>query len=90
MIIFQILDRDELEFPFAEPRVFEDLETGVRRVVTPAVARARYQERFNQFMADYRELFRRLEMPACVVRTDENPWAALALFLSERKRPFSA
>src|SRR5947199_29887 len=26
VILFQILDRDEVEFPFTEPKVFEDLE----------------------------------------------------------------
>ena len=36
VIIFQVLDRDETEFPFTESRLFEDLETGVRRMVTPA------------------------------------------------------
>jgi len=85
-IIFQILDRDETNFPFTEAKVFEDLETGIRRIVTPAAARQRYLERFNQFMAAHRELFRSLEMPHCVVRTDENPWHALAMFLAERKR----
>jgi uncharacterized protein (DUF58 family) len=86
VLVFQVLDRDELEFPFAEPRVFEDLETGARRVVTPALVRARYQERFREFMTPYYDLFQQLEMPHCVVRTDENPWGALALFLNRRKR----
>lgn len=86
VLVFQVLDRDELEFPFAEPRVFEDLETGARRVVTPDLVRARYQERFREFMAPYYDLFQQLEMPRCVVRTDENPWGALALFLNRRKR----
>jgi uncharacterized protein (DUF58 family) len=86
VLIFQVLDRDELEFPFADPNIFEDLETGVRRVVAPAASREKYLSRFNAFMDDYRELFRSLEMPHCVVRTDENPWRALALFLAERKR----
>ncbi|PYJ06571.1 MAG: hypothetical protein DME25_06380 [Verrucomicrobia bacterium] len=86
VIIFQVLDRDELEFPFTEPKVFEDLETGVRRVVSPAAARETYLERFNAFMAAYQDLFHSLEMSHCVVRTDENPWRALAVFLSERKR----
>jgi uncharacterized protein (DUF58 family) len=86
IIVFQVLDRDELEFPFAEPRVFEDLETGVRRVVSPEAVRAKYLERFNAFMDRHRALFRELEIPHCVVRTDENPWHALALFLNERKR----
>jgi uncharacterized protein (DUF58 family) len=86
VIVFQVLDRDELEFPFTEPKVFEDLETGHRRVVTPAAAREKYLARFNAFMDSYREFFRGLEMTHCVVRTDENPWRALALFLAERKR----
>ena len=86
VIIFQVLDRDELEFPFQEPNVFEDLETGMRRVVAPAAAREKYLARFGIFLERYRELFRSLEMPHCVVRTDENPWRALALFLTERKR----
>src|SRR5437867_4662262 len=86
VIIFQLLDRDELQFPFTGPKVFQDLETGVRRAVTPDVARQSYLTRFNAFMEGYRQLFQTLEMAHCVVRTDENPWRALALFLSERKR----
>jgi hypothetical protein len=86
VMVFQVLDRDELEFPFAEARVFEDLETGVRRVISPSAVRAKYLERFNAFMEPHYELFRSLEMPHCIVRTDENPWRALALFLAQRKR----
>ncbi len=86
VIIFQVLDPDEVEFPFTEPRLFEDLETGVRRMVTPATARESYLARFNAFMEAHREMFRGLEMSHCVVRTDENPWRALAHFLAERKR----
>jgi hypothetical protein len=75
-----------LEFPFTEPKIFEDLESGARRVISPVAAREAYLGRFNEFMTAHRELFRTLEMPHCVVRTDENPWRALALFLAERKR----
>jgi hypothetical protein len=66
--------------------VFEDLETGVRRIVSPSDVRERYLSRFNAFMEQYRDLFRSLEMSHCVLRTDENPWRALAMFLAERKR----
>jgi uncharacterized protein (DUF58 family) len=86
VIIFQILDRDELEFPFLDPKIFEDLETGGRRAVNPQAAREKYLARFNAFMASYKELFRSLEMAHCLVRTDQNPWHALAMFLAERKR----
>lgn len=86
VIVFQVLDADELDFQFAEPRLFEDLETGTRRIVSPAGARQKYLSRFEAFMASYRSLFQSLEMAHCVVRTDQNPWGALAMFLAERKR----
>src|SRR5436190_11919129 len=56
VIIFQVLDRDETDFPFSDPKIFEDLETGTRRVVSPAAARERYLERFKSFMAEYEQL----------------------------------
>jgi len=86
VLVFQVLDRDEVEFPFTETRVFEDLESEMRRVVTPAAVRDQYLARFNEFMAAHSALFRALEMPHCVVRTDQDPWNALAMFLAERKR----
>ncbi len=85
-LIFQVLDADEIDFPFTDAKIFEDLETGARRAIAPAVVRKQYLARFNQFMAAHRALFRSLEMPHCLVRTDENPWRALAQFLAEMKR----
>jgi uncharacterized protein (DUF58 family) len=86
VLVFQVLDADEIEFPFTESKLFEDLETGVRRMVTPTAIRQTYLARFEAFMGGYHNLFRSLEMSLCVVRTDENPWRALAHFLAERKR----
>ena len=86
VIVFQVLDPDEMEFPFTEPKLFEDLETGARRMVSPVAARQSYLARFNAFMEAHRQTFRGLEMSHCVVRTDENPWRALAHFLADRKR----
>src|SRR5512136_856540 len=62
VIVFQVLDRDETEFPFTESRLFQDMETGVRRLVTPATARESYLTRFKAFMEAHRDLFRSLEM----------------------------
>lgn len=84
-IVFQILDADEIDFPFTDPRTFEDLESGQRRIVNPTAARQRYLKRFEAFMGEHRELMRRLEIPHCVVRTDEDPAQALALFLAQRR-----
>jgi hypothetical protein len=75
-----------MNFPFEEPVVFEDLESGARRAVDSPSVRSTYLERFDQFMDGRRKLFGKLEIPHCVVRTDDNPGKALAMFLSERKR----
>jgi uncharacterized protein (DUF58 family) len=88
VMLFQVLDADELEFSFSEGGIFEDIETGHRRMIAPAQARKKYLEKFNEFMAAYTGLFRQLEMPHCIVRTDEDPGQALALFLTERRRLF--
>lgn len=85
-LIFQILDRDEIEFPFAESSVFSDLESGTRRTVDPGASREHYLTRFEAFMQEHRELFQTLEMPQCLIRTDREPWEALTLFLTQRKR----
>jgi uncharacterized protein (DUF58 family) len=86
VMVFQVLDRDETDFPFTEPALFEDLESGARRAVSPSVVREKYLSRFNEFMATHRQLLSSLEMAHCVVRTDDNPWRVLARFLAERKR----
>ena len=85
-LIFQVLDQDEIEFPFADSAVLRDLETGTRRNVNPAAAKNNYLARFEAFLDEYRDLFQNLEMPHCVVRTDREPWQALTLFLNERRR----
>ena len=85
-MIFQVLDRDELEFPFTDSAVFHDLEDGTRRLIDPTAARASYLSKFEAFLTEYRDLFQTLEMPHCVVRTDGEPWEALTLFLNERRR----
>ncbi|GIW90195.1 MAG: hypothetical protein KatS3mg109_0627 [Pirellulaceae bacterium] len=85
-LVFQILDADEIEFPFDHPAVFEDLETGQRRRVRPAAVRDRYRERFERFMQEHRRLLEGLEIPLCLVRTDQSPWQTLGEFLSWRRR----
>lgn len=85
-LVFQVLDPDEIDFPFAEGTVLEDLETGERRQYEGAEIRALYRERFAAFMDAYRELFQRLEIPHVVLRTDEDPGQALGRFLAERAR----
>lgn len=45
--LLQILDRAELDFPFEQAALFEDVESGDQRHVEPAAMRTRYLERFH-------------------------------------------
>lgn len=46
--VIRILDPAELEFPFQEPALFHDVETGRQLYVDPEIARKQYQERLQQ------------------------------------------
>ena len=86
VVAVQVLDGDEVEFPFVGGARFEDPETGDRREVEPGRARARYLERFASFQADLSDCFRRHRVSSAVVRTDADPGRALASLLVERSQ----
>lgn len=85
LLVLQVLDRDELEFPFAEEMIFEDPESGQRRRVSPAAARDAYLQRFTAFLDKHRDQLRGLEAHHRIVRTDEAPWQAIQTFLETRE-----
>lgn len=82
----QVLDPDELDFPFAGVMEFEDPETGRRVAVDATQARAQYQARFADAQSAWSALLRGLEIPQALVRTDADPAAALAHALHARRR----
>lgn len=87
MILFQIWDPDELDFPFRQWTRFQSLETsGNRRLVDPAHLRHAYLENLRQFREQlsagcYRH---RIDL---VPMTTDRPYAdALASYLALRRR----
>src|SRR5207244_11177659 len=54
VIVFHILDKNELEFPFQRLTVFEDIEdTAVRVLPDPAAIRPAYLQQVEAFLAAY-------------------------------------
>ncbi|HSI83937.1 MAG TPA: hypothetical protein VK970_09150, partial [Candidatus Methylacidiphilales bacterium] len=80
-VVVQVLDPDEVDFPFEGDSTFQDLETGIRKQVNTAEARARYLERFRAHMAAHRALFTEVEFTHAVLRTDQDPAPALLPYL---------
>jgi uncharacterized protein (DUF58 family) len=86
VIVFQVLDRDEIEFPFERPTRFEDLETDEEIMAVPGAVRDHYLREMRALIDRYRR-----ELGACgidyqLITTDQPLELALMSYLSTRAR----
>jgi uncharacterized protein (DUF58 family) len=85
IILFQILDKDELEFPFHTWTRFESLEELERfRMIEPAHFRAMYLENFERFQKELTDGCSRHRIDLVPMTTDRPYAEALAQFLTRR------
>lgn len=54
VMVFHVLDRDELKFPFEEPSLFLDLEEDIRLLTDPRAVRSAYVKKINSLIEEYR------------------------------------
>jgi uncharacterized protein (DUF58 family) len=52
VVVLRVLDPAEVDFPFAAPGMFHDVESGRNLYIDPQVARVEYQRRFGEHAAD--------------------------------------
>jgi uncharacterized protein (DUF58 family) len=86
IIVFQILDRDEVEFPFEESVIFTDLESDAEMVVTPGLMRDRYKKRFKEFVDFYHQHLLEAHIDHIVLYTATPYDKALLAYLQKRAR----
>ncbi|OGP57732.1 MAG: hypothetical protein A2162_02255 [Deltaproteobacteria bacterium RBG_13_52_11b] len=55
VMVFHVLDRDELEFPFEEPTLFRDLEEDLKLLTDPRSVRSAYLKTLHSLIEGYRE-----------------------------------
>ncbi|NIS68345.1 MAG: DUF58 domain-containing protein, partial [Proteobacteria bacterium] len=55
VIVFHLLDREELQFPFTEPSLFQDMEEDLRLLADPQTIRSAYLETLRSLMDRYRQ-----------------------------------
>lgn len=55
VMVFHVLDRDELEFRFEQPTIFKDLEEDIRLLVDPHEIRSAYLKALQALVAVYKE-----------------------------------
>jgi uncharacterized protein (DUF58 family) len=86
VIVFHVLDRDELTFPFDESARFRDMETAEEVVAAPAAVRARYLQGVETFIARYRRELGQSGIDYCLLDTSQPLELALMSYLSARGR----
>ncbi len=86
VIVFQVLDPDELDFPFDRATRFEDLETSDEVMAVPAVVRAHYLREIGALIDRYRRELGAVGIDYHLLRTSEPLELALLSYLSTRAR----
>ena len=87
VIVFHILDRDEVEFPFDLWTRFENLERlNEFHLVDPASFRAAYLENLEKFREELKHGCQRHRIELVPMFTDEPLTEALTRFLKQRQR----
>jgi uncharacterized protein (DUF58 family) len=85
ILVFQIMDREEVDFPFEGWTRFEALENeGEHVLVDPAALRRTYMENLERYRATLREGCRRHRVPLYEMTTDVPAEVALPEMLRER------
>lgn len=87
ILIFQIWDRDELEFPFHQWTRFASMEmANQKQLVDPAQFRAAYLDKLQQFREQLSRGCNRQRIQLVPITTDRPIADSLAAFLSARKK----
>ena len=86
LVIIQVIDPAERDFPFTGPALFEDVESSRRLHVDPATVGDEYRRRFAEHTAAIRTIADGLAVEFLQVVTDRPLADALFAFVSNRER----
>ena len=84
VIVFHILDHDELTFPFQRMTLFEGLEALPEVLANPGSLRQAYLEEINSYMTEVRKVCRDNRIDYVRLDTDDKLDVALSSFLAMR------
>ena len=87
VIVFHVLDRAEIEFPFRDTASFIDMETGERIQVDPAYVRDDYRRQLEEFIARYRRICADCQFDYVLTDTSVPFDYMLSRYLEKRTRP---
>ena len=86
VIVFQVLDPDEIDFPFERPTKFEDLETSEEILAVPGAVRDHYVKQMSTLIERYRRELGAAGIDYQLLSTKRPLELALMSYLSTRSR----
>jgi uncharacterized protein (DUF58 family) len=86
ILVFHILDRDELEFPFKDPTLFLDMEEEIKLLTDPHTIRPAYLRAIHRLIETYRESCTRNLMDYSLWDTSIGLDRALVRYLKWREK----
>ena len=84
VLVFHVMDDDELDFPFSGPMRFDGLETEAFLNCNPRALREGYMEALEHFLQDVRRRCAQNTIDYALIRTSQPLDAVLATYLSNR------
>ena len=84
VLVFHVMDDDEIEFPFSGPTRFEDLESDEFLNCNPRALREGYLEAIREFLDEVRHGCAQNTVDYALIKTGDSLDAALAKYLSNR------
>lgn len=88
LLVFQVMDPDELTFPFTDTVKFEDSETSEEITIVPTVIKDGYMEAINTFIDDNRSGCLNVQADYLLLNTADPLDEALFAYLAKRSRMF--
>lgn len=86
ILVFHILDRDELEFPFKDPTLFLDMEEEIKLLTDPYAIRSAYLKAIHKLIENYRESCTQNLMDYSLLDTSIGLDRALVRYLKWREK----
>lgn len=84
VVVIQVLDAAELDFPFRHPTLFKGLESWPELNTDPIAIRESYLSELNQHLAEIQQVCRTMECDYVQLRTDADLGHELAMYLRKR------
>ncbi len=88
VVVFHVLDPDELDFPFERATRFEDIESGDEVSAVPMMVRAHYQEAIRGMIERYKSQLGAVGIDYHLLMTTDPLELALMEYLSTRARAY--